>query len=171
MPDQHLGLFVTLSAYGNRLHGDPRGSVDRYTNGYGEAQLEPNRARMLSERREMTHPPTVFNDVLHSAIEAAVLDACEFRGWEVYAMNCRTNHFHAVVATGASRKGVVPRLKDRATRAVRTAGLLEPGQPLWARGGSGRYLWDERDLEAACLYVLESQGEPLPGTRVWLDMA
>jgi hypothetical protein len=74
------------------------------------------------------------------------------------------------VYTSADRAVLIRALKDRATRAVRAARLIGEGQPLWARGGSGRYLWNERDVEMAGTYVVEGQGPPLPGTTLWEDV-
>ncbi len=118
----------------------------------------------------MRHAPMVFSAPIRHAIETALADACDFRGWNLSAVNCRTNHMHAIVFTAEGRRVVVPRLKDRSTRAVRALGLITSDQPLWARGGSGRYLWNERDAEAASTYVVEAQGPPLPGTQLWRDV-
>jgi hypothetical protein len=51
-------------------------------------------------------------------------------------------------------------LKAWATRRLRDAGLEPRSGPVWARHGSTRYLWNERDIEAACWYVLHGQNKP-----------
>ena len=118
----------------------------------------------------MRHAPLQFSAAIRHVVEESLIDACAFQGWALGAVNCRTNHLHAIVFTTDSRRVVVRRLKDRSTRAVRARGLIGTTQPLWARGGSGRYLWDEHDSEAAGTYVLEAQGPPLPGTILWRDV-
>lgn len=60
------------------------------------------------------------------------------------------------------------RIKTRSTLALRKLGAIEAGSPAWARGGSGRYLWTERDIELASEYVVNGQGVPLPGTELWI---
>ena len=165
--NEPLGIFVTLSAFGNRLHGDERGTVDRHSNGYGEPLLAENSARRSFERSVMSSRPVLFDEALRGCIEGAVQEACAFRGWHLLARHCRTNHFHAVVATDVRREKVMQTLKDRSTRAARAARLVGATQPLWARGGSGRYLWTEDDVDAACLYTMEGQGGALPGTEFW----
>ena len=167
MSERPLALFVTLSAYGNRLHGDDRGTVDRQHNVYGEPTLGRNDGRLGFESNSLSAPPMHFTAQLRSAIESAMREACAFRHWELLACHCRTNHVHAVVGTDTDRDEVIARLKDRCTRSLRSAKLIAANQPLWARGGSGRYLWTDTDIEAACEYTMTAQGDPIPGTRLW----
>lgn len=170
MPDRPIGLFVTLSAYGNRLHGDERGTVDRWNNSFGEPTLPPGDARRQYETRVQKYPSMKFDAVARSIVEAAVAEAAEFRGWLLAAHQCRTNHLHVVVGTTDERTKVISQLKTRTTLALRRAGRVAREQPVWARGASGRYLWTERDVEAASEYTMESQGAALPGTGFWRDM-
>jgi REP element-mobilizing transposase RayT len=167
MPDVHLGIFVTLSAYANRLHGDERGTVDRANNAYGTPTLAPSNARRGYERNLQAFPAMTFGAGHRAAIEAAVAESCAFKGWELVACHCRTNHLHAVILTAAARTEAIARLKTRSTMALEASGLIERGRPVWARGGSGRYLWSEADVEAATGYAMEAQGAPLPGTGLW----
>ena len=167
MASHHIGLFVTLSAYGNRLHGDERGTVDRSHNVPGEPLLARNDARAGFEATRMSFPPVRFRAPIRAAVEAAIQEACAFRGWKLSACHCRTTHLHAVVGTDADRHEVMMRLKDRSTRSLRQTGFIGPNQPLWARGGSGRYLWTEADVAAACGYTIEGQGDAIPGTTIW----
>jgi REP element-mobilizing transposase RayT len=169
VPERPLALFVTLSAYGNRLHGDERGTVDRQHNAYGEQTLGRNDGRLGFESNGVSAAPMTFTIPLRSAIETAIQHACLFRDWELLACHCRTNHLHAVIGTDADRDEVIARLKDRCTRSLRAAKLIVANQPLWARGGSGRRLWTEADVEAACEYTMNAQGDPIPGTMHWKE--
>jgi hypothetical protein len=51
--DDHtpLAYLITFRSYGTWLHGDPRGSVDRFHNVYGTPRLPPNSQREKYERR------------------------------------------------------------------------------------------------------------------------
>ncbi|MEO8540916.1 MAG: transposase [bacterium] len=167
MPERPLALFVTLSAFANRLHGDERGTVDRQHNSHGEPTLGRNDARLGFESNILSAPPMHFTTLLRSAIESAIQEACDFRDWQLLACHCRTNHVHAVIGTDAERDEVIARLKDRCTRRLRTAKLIAANQPLWARGGSARYLWTETDIENACEYTMNAQGDLIPGTKLW----
>ena len=50
------------------------------------------------------------------------------------------------------------KLKGRATRALRDAGLAGRDQPVWGHHGSTRWLWDEAAVNAAVDYVTGAQG-------------
>jgi hypothetical protein len=167
--NDHIGFFVTLSAYGNRLHGDERGTVDSNHNAYDSPPVETNPLRVRYERERMRAAPVTFDEAQRGVVEAAVLAVCEFRGWTWYACHCRTNHLHAVVGTSDIRNNVIRVIKDRTTRALRESGLLRPDRPAWARGASARYLWTDEDIGLASAYTIEGQGDFLRGTRYWRE--
>ncbi len=48
-------------------------------------------------------------------------------------------------------------LKSWATRRLREAGLVGDAIRPWSEHGSTRYLWEDRDVEGACWYVLNAQ--------------
>lgn len=75
----------------------------------------------------------------------------------MHAQSVRTNHVHAVVAAECRPEVVMGAFKACSTLALRGAGLLGAGSAIWSRHGSTRYLWTERAVEAACVYVLERQ--------------
>ena len=87
-----------------------------------------------------------------------VSHVCEERGWELVAVNGRSNHVHVVVRLG----GVAPEKmmgewKAWSSRRLRERGWIAAGQPVWTRHGSTRYVWKEHDLEGAVRYVVEGQ--------------
>lgn len=43
------------------------------------------------------------------------------------------------------------------TRRLREAGLVDESKKVWTRGGSGRYLWDDGDVQDACADVALDQ--------------
>ena len=160
-----LAYFITLSSYGDRVHGDERGSVDRRSNVLDEPPLGADPVREVRERRLLGSPPFKFDAAIREAIEASFAETCEYRGWTLIAIHCRTNHVHTVLAAPeADTSEVLHRLKSRSTRALRAAGIVGVSQPVWSRHGSTRYLWDEDDVAAAVYYTLHFQGADLPGT-------
>jgi hypothetical protein len=40
-------------------------------------------------------------------------------------------------------------------------GVDEPNRKRWARHGSTRWLWQDRDVQEAIRYVVSDQGEPM----------
>ena len=61
--DDHtpVGFLISFRCFGTWLHGDRRGSVDRFHNVYGTPKLGPERARVRYERNLMTRPPVCLN--------------------------------------------------------------------------------------------------------------
>jgi len=88
---------------------------------------------------------------------------CEKLGWSLFALNVRATHFHAVVASPDPPERVMHAFKAYATRRLREEGLHAQTAPLWSRHGSTRYLWKPLQVEDACRYVAEGQGEDLGG--------
>jgi REP element-mobilizing transposase RayT len=84
------------------------------------------------------------------------------RKWLLHAANVRTNHVHVVVrATCPGR--VIGALKANATRALRETDQWDRFDSPWADGGSKRYLWTERQLQAAIDYVELGQDNSFEG--------
>ena len=92
---------------------------------------------------------------------SAAADLCEVRGWQLIAINVRTNHAHFVVNAPVAPEPLLNMLKATATRALRRAGPLGPSARAWSRHGSTVYLWNDRDVEDASAYVLFGQGDDL----------
>jgi REP element-mobilizing transposase RayT len=157
------GYFITLSAYGDRLHGDVRGSVDWTTNEFDTPPLEPNSQRERREQRLMQWPAMLFDEQVRSVIERAVAEVCETRGWTLHACHCRTNHVHLVLSAESTTARVLHDLKAIATRRLREASAVAPKRPVWAEHGSTRYLWTTDDIAGACWYVVNGQGGDLRG--------
>lgn len=157
-----LAFFFTVSAYGARLPGDPRGTSLRRFNATPFSAPEPaNALREQTARAAMKNPSPAFGRMEREVIAASLLEACLHYGWSLHAVNVRTNHVHAVLTTARDAEFAMRALKSSATRRLREAGLFGPEDRIWARHGSTRYLWDEQDVLNAVAYVLEGQGPDL----------
>ncbi|GAB5406445.1 MAG: hypothetical protein Aurels2KO_46760 [Aureliella sp.] len=88
-----IAFFLTWVTYGTWLPGDARGWVE-YKQGWKlpsrdlEADCE---ARMSEDAVRLT-----YNQ--RRQVEAQISETCEHRGWPLHAVNCRSNHVHAVVS-------------------------------------------------------------------------
>ena len=160
--NEPLAYFITFRGYGTWLHGDSRGSVDRFHNRYGTARLPPNPLRQQYERRLLKQPPVTLTARQRAAVERGIRDTCRFRAWLLWAVHVRTNHVHSVVTADCNSETVLSALKANATRNMREAGCWRSKQSPWADRGSCRKLWSRKQLFAAIDYVLYDQGEPLP---------
>jgi hypothetical protein len=95
--DTPIAYFVSFRTYGTWLHGDERGSIDRFNNAYRSPYLEPNEKWLEYNRSLMKSPPFKLNARARKVVECAVRGVCDYRGWQLYAVNVRTNHVHTVV--------------------------------------------------------------------------
>jgi REP element-mobilizing transposase RayT len=154
-----LGYMLTVTTYGNWLHGNERGSHERK----GPIRFHPPNFRLLRwEESKLKHPPMVLNAAQRAVVQKAIERECEHRGYTLRALNVRTNHFHAVILTSTPPAKVLNGIKAWATRALREARVVGAKQSVWTKGGSRHWLWTEEDVRDACLYVNEGQGVDLP---------
>ncbi len=150
-----LAYFLTWSTYGTWLHGDQRGWVNKLNACPGTDYGPPCEGLEESARRRMKLTEVVLNSEQKRIIEKSVMEVCRFRQWELFVVNCRTNHVHIVVKCGDIRpETVMNQFKSYATRALRQQGHFQ-NRRVWSRGGSTRYINTEDSLTAATHYVNE----------------
>ena len=161
--DYPLAYFITFRTHGTWLHGDQRKSVDRHgKNIFGSPKiaLDPRFSALMD--RNMTTAPVILGGRERDVVERAIRAVCRHRSWVLRAINVRTNHAHAVASGRCSPKAMMSAFKANATRELRDAGLVLADARVWSRGGSTRYLWKPRNVEAAVDYTLYGQGDDLP---------
>lgn len=163
LPDP-LAYFLTWSTYGTWLPGDERGWV-----GYRKGWQLPDPIRKCEAEARMGEDACVLDCQQRQLVERTISDHCRIRGWELHAVNCRTNHLHVVVAAPIPPKQVQVQLKAWCTRRLkdlesrrRGIGRDDPAlrQQWWAERGSRRWINDHDSLEAAVLYVRDGQDPP-----------
>ena len=156
-----MRYFITFACYGAHLHGDDSGSVDRYHNLFGSRPVKPDPHRALAEREKMPQPPYWLDPDSREVVLTALRQHCEHRGWNLLAAHVRTNHVHVVVEAEVQPERVMVEFKSYASRALNSLGLDGPDRRRWARHGSTRWLFKDRDVGKAIQYVIESQGTPM----------
>lgn len=155
--------LITFRCYGTWLHGDERGSVDRrFYNRYGEAKIRPNADMKAGKATLLKAEPFFLGAAEREVVDAAVREVCIVRGYELHALNVRTEHGHVVVGNGGSPERIMNSFKAYATKALRSAGLIGLDYKPWSRHGSTRYLWTEEHVQRAVDYVINGQGGELP---------
>ncbi len=160
-----IAYFITFTCYGTWLHGDARGSVRRPNNGNGMPTLPENPLRRAMIISKMRHPLMYLGPQERGLVDTTVREVCEYRGWELDALNVRTNHVHILVTSTAHPDKVMNDIKAWCTRRLREEGLIEPNREVWTSHGSTRWLWKEEHFRAAWEYVTHGQGAELP--RDW----
>jgi REP element-mobilizing transposase RayT len=160
--DTPLAYFISFRTYGTWLHGDKRGSIDRFHNRYRSPYIPPNEKWQRYNADKLKRPPFTMNARQRSAVEAAIRETCRLRKWALLAINVRTNHAHSVVTANRKASLVLNAFKANATRQLREDKLWPHTFSPWADKGSKRKLWNERSIARAIDYVLYGQGDDLP---------
>ena len=160
--DTPLAYFISFRTYGTWLHGDSRGSIDRFHNRYRSPYIPPNAKWHRYNQRQLKAEPLILGSRQRKTIEAAIKETCKIRSWSLIALNVRTNHVHTVVTANREPDVVLNAFKANATRQLRENGLWSKEFSPWARKGSKRRLWNERSVSRAVEYVLFGQGDDLP---------
>ena len=160
--DGPVGYLISFRCYGTWLHGDERGSMDRFHNKYGTPKLQPNSQRVNYEKSLLKSPPVKLNTERRRIVEHAIRETCKIRRWNLWAFNVRTNHVQTVITSRIKPEYVLNALKANATRELREAGSWKYDHSPWAGRGSKVWLWTEKQLSDAIDYVLYEQGDPLP---------
>jgi hypothetical protein len=142
--DIPLACLITFRCHGTWLHGDERGSTDRFHNRYKTPHIPENRKWHDYNEHTLKIAPFLLDDMRRSSVEVAIRETCRYRDWHLYAVNVRTNHAHAVVAAGGiDGDRILSALKANATRQMRNDGCWKSLRSPWANKGSKRYLWNE----------------------------
>ena len=149
-----LAYLITFTTYGTWLHGDKRGSVDSKHNQFGTAFLEEDFHRERNEFHSLKHSPVYLSPEQRESIAKSIAGVCKSRNWKLWEVNVRTNHVHVVLSSDELPKSIFRALKARSTVDLKSCRLFDQAK-LWTRGGSGRYLWKEDAVDAACRYVRE----------------
>jgi REP element-mobilizing transposase RayT len=157
-----MAYLITFRCYGTWLHGDGRGSIDRYNNCYGTPFIPSNKTWQKYNKHSLKHSIVELDAVRRAAVEESIRVSCETRGWLLLAINVRTNHVHVVVSADCQSETVLSAFKANATHKMRESKCWAFENSPWSYGGSKRYLWTEISIERAIDYVVYGQGDQLP---------
>jgi len=159
--DTPLAYFISFRSYGTWLHGDARGSIDRFHNRYRDPYLPPNETWQRHNRKQLKRDPFILGARERGSVEKAIRETCIIRKWQLQAFNVRTNHVHTVVTASREPELVLNAFKANATRQLREDQLWAHQSSPWADKGSKVRLWNDRSVAAAIDYVQNRQGDDL----------
>jgi REP element-mobilizing transposase RayT len=157
-----IAYFSTWTTYGTWLPGDSRGWFKRAKGGQISSSI-----REFAATLRMTEDAVTLDQQRRQIVEKTIVDHCIVRGWILHAVNCRTNHVHAVVSA-PDRSLRIPRVQfkawctrklmdyDRSLELVRGSSLRENW---WTERGWDEYIDNERELADVVAYVCERQTE------------
>jgi Transposase IS200 like len=130
-----LAYFITFRTYGTWLHGDDRGSIDRYHNCYRGERVTSNSVMQKQHKAKLKSEPVLLNAKQRPIVEAAIREVCDHRRWRLLAINVRTNHAHIVVSAATRPEIVLKDFKAYSTRGLKTAALWNFNHSPWVDGG------------------------------------
>lgn len=150
--NEPLAYFITWGTYGTWLPGDARG-----WNARGRGWQPPDSIREAQAADAMTEGECRLTPEQRAAVETQLAETCRFRGWQLLAASCRSNHVHVVVAVaGADGFKVRDDLKAWATRCLKER--FDPTRKKWwAERGDVEPVYHDAGLEQAIWYVAEGQ--------------
>jgi REP element-mobilizing transposase RayT len=161
-----VGYLLTFRCYGTWLHDDGRGSMDRrFYNRYGSPKIAPDAGKVSTKSRMLKSSKFILGPAERAIVTDSIKDTCRIREYLLQALNVRSNHVHIVTGNHGEPERMMNAFKAKATRALRSAGLLRTDEKAWSRRGSTKYLWTDAEITNAIDYVLYSQGEELVGDR------
>jgi len=148
-----LAYFISIRTYGTWLHGDKRGSIDRFHNRYRSPYIPQSAKWHRYNQQQLKTRPLILGARQRQSIEVAIRETCKIRKWALLAFNVRTNHVHTVVTANRNAALVRTAFKANATRRLRQDGLWPHEFSPWARKGSKRKLWNEQSVARAINYA------------------
>ena len=160
--DSPLAYFISFRTYGTWLHGDTRGSIDRYHNRYRDPYMPQDEVWQCHNRKQLKTTPYILGARERCSVERAIRETCRIRKWHLQALNVRTNHVHSVVTADTKPELVLNAFKGNATRHLKVDQLWRHQSSPWADKGSKIRLSNERSVANAIAYVLNGQGDDLP---------
>lgn len=154
MHDDPIAFFFTWPTYGTWLPGDQRGWIE-----YRQGWQLPDPVRRIESRVKMTEDACILTQSEREIVETQAVETCRYRGWTLYAVNCRSNHIHLVVgAVDTHPRKIRIDIKSWTNRRLKERS--NPGRTnWWAERGSERYINTEEQLHRAIQYTLEAQDQ------------
>ncbi|MGZ5437728.1 MAG: transposase [Pyrinomonadaceae bacterium] len=160
--DIPLGYLISFRTYGTWLHGDERGSTDRFHNAFRTPHIAPNEKWQKHNQRCLQSQPVLLDAAQRRSVENAIRETSDYRRWLLRAVSVRTNHVHVVISIGSAPPArALNTLKANATRQMREDGNWRRKHSPWSDKGSQKHLWNEQSVAQAMDYVLNGQGGDL----------
>ena len=151
-----VAYHITWTCYGQWLHGDARGYVDRFHRERGTPYPAGHGDFYNAAANRLEEQPVWLTDAQRLDAQDALREACAFRGWVLRAANVQPDHVHVVVqAPGIFGKEVRRILKNRATVCLNERHGRR--KHWWTGEGKVQRLHGQAELREAVAYVLDEQ--------------
>jgi hypothetical protein len=77
--DIALAYLITFRCYGTWLHGDKRGSIDRFHNAYKSPYITPNPRWHRHNAQALEGEPVILDARRRTSVERAICETCKLR--------------------------------------------------------------------------------------------
>ena len=159
-----LAFHITWGTYGTRLHGDPRGTVDRTHNEFGTPVLGYDQHRWEREKENLNFDPVILTREQMIFIEQSIPKICQRGGWDYITCAVGPDHVHTILKSKVDPEKIRRLLKRWLTQELFKKYATEPSCPQpgtgaswWAECGSIRWIDNERYYENATRYVTDQR--------------
>ena len=141
---------ITWGTYGTRLHGDPRGTVDRKHNAYDTPVLGFDQHRWEREKSNLKFPPVTFTRPQMVLVESLLPTICARGGWTHRTGAAGPDHVHEILTSPHDPETIRRLFKRWLGQELSRVLTREPGCPQpgtgatwWAECGSIRWIFEE----------------------------
>ena len=149
--DEPIAYLMTWTTYGSWLPGDQRGWQSKADFGV----QPPSKCFESTAKGRMKEALLVLSGPDRRIVAETVQRHCEIRGWQLHAVNARSNHVHVVVSAECDPETIVEQFKAWSSRKLK---LEHPERTrFWTEGSSKRWINHEDDLDSAIEYVVDAQ--------------
>jgi REP element-mobilizing transposase RayT len=148
-----LAYHITWGTYGTRLHGDPRGTIDRQHNEIGTPVLGFDEHRWEREKENLKFPPVVLTREQMRFVEELVPVICKRGYWKYHTCAAGPDHVHVVLTSEHDPETIRRLLKRWLSQEMSKQYPLPPGAVWWAECGSIRWIDCDRYFNNATDYV------------------
>ena len=153
MEPRPLAYHITFGTYGTRLHGDPRGTVDRSMNHPGDPIIGADPAWWEMERKKLKYDPVILTHEQMRHAEFVMPEICLRGGWQFRTGAGGPDHVHALLTADADGDAVRKWLKRWLGEKLSERWEWPEGATWWAEGGSVRWVWNDPYYDAVFGYV------------------
>ncbi|MCC6580982.1 MAG: hypothetical protein IT440_11125 [Phycisphaeraceae bacterium] len=153
MSDRPLAYHITFGTYGARLHGDPRGTVIRELNRITDPIIGNDPRWRQKEIERLKFPSVELTLDMRKKIESLGPAVCSRGGWTFHNIAAGRDHVHLLLSADAEGNAVRRWAKTWLGQELSRTWPLQDGATWWAEGGSVKWIWDQRYLEQAFVYI------------------
>jgi len=141
-----IAIFTTWTTYGTWLPGDERGWFNKL-GPQNENPIQRFDAQLLMSENAVLLDPKQRN-----LVEETIQAHCAYRGWNLLAVNCRTNHVHVLVNTSDVAIDV-PRTQFKAWATRKLKEKTPDRKHWWTERGWDVFIDDDDSLARVHEYI------------------